>query len=76
MPTAYIQELHDKGQGSIKSLETKWEHAKEVAAKEGQKDNYAYITSIFKKSLGIKASVEEPIKLNAATRLSSDKENP
>lgn len=37
--------------------EDEWERAKKLAADQGQKDNYAYITSIFKSLTGKKESV-------------------
>jgi len=56
MPTAYIKKLNREGKGSISSLEKKWEKAKEIADKEDQKDNYAFITSIFKNMVGVNES--------------------
>lgn len=40
----------------MEKLEHHWDMAKEQAAKEGRKDDYAYITGILKKSLKIKSS--------------------
>lgn len=58
MPTAYIKELAKEGHGSIESLEKYWNRAKKRAAEEGRGDDYAYITGIFQKMSGVKASVQ------------------
>lgn len=56
MPTSYIKELHKEGHGSIAALEKKWDEAKAIAVKEGKADNFAYVTSIFKRLVGVKAT--------------------
>lgn len=56
MPTAYIKKLAAEGQGTVAELEKKWDEAKELAEKQGHKDDYAYVTSIFQKVAKIKAS--------------------
>lgn len=56
MPTEYIKKLSKEGKGSVASLESKWERAKKQASEEGKADNYAYITSIFQRMVGIEAS--------------------
>ncbi len=58
MPTAYIKKLAEEGHGSVSALEKKWDKAKAIAADEGRADDYAYITGIFKRMSGVKASVE------------------
>lgn len=65
MPTNLIKKLNKEGKGSIQSLETKWNEAKSKAADEGQKDNYAYITTIFKSMVGASTQTQ----INAAARL-------
>jgi len=50
MPIAYINTLHKKGYGSIKTLEKKWAKAKHIA----KSRNYAVITAVFKNLVGIK----------------------
>ena len=70
MPSAYVQKLADEGHGSIAKLEHHWNMAKEAAEDAGRKDDFAYITGIFKKSLGIEAS---PLKIEAAMRLRASK---
>jgi hypothetical protein len=54
MPTPYLKKLSKQGYGSLDKLESKWEEAKAIAAKDGHEDDYALITSIFKKIAGIK----------------------
>lgn len=52
MPNSYIKKLVDKGKGSEKELEKKWEKAKKLASDENHKDEYDYIMSIFKRMIG------------------------
>lgn len=61
MPTSYIRKLSKQGKGSVAELERKWDAAKAQASKQGQSDNYGYITQIFKRMVGVE--------LNAAARL-------
>lgn len=63
MPTPYIKKLAESGKGSVAELETKWEHAKSQAAKQGQDKNYAYVTKIFQSMVGASA-VFADLKLN------------
>ena len=63
MPTPYIKKLAKEKGVSIRSLESKWDEAKSQAAKEGHKDDYPYITSIFKKM------VHASFRVSAAARL-------
>ena len=49
MPTAYVQKLAKKHNVSIKKSEKEWNKAKKRATKEGKGENFAYITSIYKK---------------------------
>lgn len=52
MPTDYIKKLSKEGHGSVAELERKWDEAKDAAEKQGQGDNFAYRTSIFKNMVG------------------------
>lgn len=52
MPSAYVKKLAEKHGMSIDKAEQKWEDAKKAAAKQGQADNHAYITSIFQNMMG------------------------
>lgn len=49
MPTAYVKKVASKHGTTVEKTEGKWKAAKKAAAKEGHKDNYAYVTGIFKK---------------------------
>jgi hypothetical protein len=68
MPNAYLDKLVDEGKGTKSRLEHLWSQAKEIAKDEGRADDYAYITGIFKRSAGIKASLQVTM-LCAAVRL-------
>lgn len=54
MPVPYIDKLVSQGKGTKAELESLWNKAKSVAAEQGKKDDFAYITGIFKKMAGIK----------------------
>jgi YesN/AraC family two-component response regulator len=47
-----MQKLSRKKGIPTEELEHKWDKAKEIAAKAGKHDNYAYVTGIFKKMVG------------------------
>jgi hypothetical protein len=66
MPTAYLKKLAEEGHGSVAELEKKWDEAKAQAAKAGQADNFAYVTSIFNRMAHIKGHI---MKINASQRL-------
>jgi len=66
MPTAYIEKLAKEGHGTVAELEKKWDEAKAQAAKSGQSDNFAYVTSIFKNLSHIKGNA---MNINASHRL-------
>jgi hypothetical protein len=51
MPQAYITKLAKKHGISISTAERRWNKAKSQAAKEGQDEDYAYVTGIFKKMM-------------------------
>jgi len=51
MPNTYIDKLVATGKGSRKNLDSKWEKAKAIAVTDGEGENYAYITGIFKKMI-------------------------
>jgi hypothetical protein len=55
MPTSYIKKLSKEGKGSVPALEKKWDKAEDLADKQGQGDNYAYRTAIFKNLNHIKS---------------------
>ncbi|QDH83582.1 A/G-specific adenine glycosylase [Achromobacter phage Motura] len=55
MPTSYLKTLSEKGKGSVPELEKQWEKAKADAKAQGQADNWAYVTGIFKRRIGASA---------------------
>jgi len=55
MPANIVKSLAKKAKKTVDEVEKKWNKAKEIAKKEDQEDNYAYITGILKKMLGIKS---------------------
>ena len=59
MPNAYLQKLAKTTDKPIKELERLWVEAKALASKEGKKDNFAYITGIFKKMIGESLNINE-----------------
>lgn len=54
MPANIIKSYADKTGKSEAELEKIWDDAKKAAEEQGQGDNYAYITSIFKNMAGVK----------------------
>lgn len=52
MPTGYVKKLAKKHHTSVGKSESVWEEAKQQAAKAGKSENFAYITSIYKKMMG------------------------
>lgn len=56
MPVATIKKQVREGKGSTAALESKWKKAKAEAEKNGMKDNYAYIMSIYNSMTGDKKS--------------------
>lgn len=56
MPANIVKSFADKSGKSIQEVEKLWNKAKAVAADEGQKENYAFITGILKKMLGLNES--------------------
>lgn len=59
MPTAYIKKTAKKHHTTTKKAEQKWNKAKSIAKKQGQEDNYALITGIYKKMIGESLSLIE-----------------
>jgi len=64
MSIPYIEKLAKQGKGSVENLEKEWNEAKKDAEDEGKGDNYAYVTSIFKRR--INASTKEMNRLFGA----------
>lgn len=59
MPTSYIKKTAKKHHISTKKAESKWSKAKSIAKKQGQADNFALITGIYKKMIGESLSFTE-----------------
>lgn len=57
MPTSYVEKMAKKHNMTVQQAEEKWSEAKKAAEKQGQGDNYAYITTIFKSMVGEKSSL-------------------
>ena len=56
MPTSFVKTMADKHNMSVADAEKKWQEAKDAAATQGQKDNYAYVTQVFKNLIGEKTA--------------------
>lgn len=59
MPTSYIKKTAKKHHITTGKAEKKWNKAKAIAKKQGQADNYALITGIYKKMIGESLSFSE-----------------
>ena len=51
MPQAYVKKLAEKHGLSLDAAEEKWVKAKKLAERQGHGEDYAYVTSIFKKQM-------------------------
>jgi hypothetical protein len=71
MPQNYVKELAKKHNISVEVAESEWSNAKKQAKKQGKPDNFAYITSIFKKMMG----ESKEISLKSYLSLMEDLEN-
>ena len=56
MPSPLIKSFAEKSNKSEKEVEALWKRAEEIAKKNGQSDNYAYIVSILKRLLKLEES--------------------
>lgn len=52
MPTAFVKKMSKKHKISVDKSEKLWDKAKAAAAKQDQENNFALITTIYKKMLG------------------------
>jgi hypothetical protein len=57
MPNAVINSFAEKTGKSVAEVDKLWNKAKESAKESGQGENYAYITGILKKMLGLNETV-------------------
>ncbi len=60
MPASYVKKLANLKGVSVTNAEKKWNSAKDQAAKEGHAEDYAYITSIFKRMMHAAALTNIP----------------
>ena len=59
MPSNTIKSFAKKANKTVAEVEKLWKKAKKLAEKEGQKNNYAYITGILKKMLKLEYKLYE-----------------
>lgn len=63
MPTAYVKKVAAKKGQPVAKIEKRWQDAKKAAEEQGHKDDFDYITGIFKSMNKLpkdkKASVDE-----------------
>jgi hypothetical protein len=57
MPTPVIKSFAEKTGKSVAEIDKLWNKAKVIAAEEGEGENYAYITGIVKKMLGLNETI-------------------
>jgi hypothetical protein len=58
MPTPVIKSFAEKTGKSVAVVDKLWNKAKEVASEAGEAENYAYITGILKKMLGLNETAQ------------------
>lgn len=58
MPTPYVKKMADKHNMSVEDAEKLWDKAKKQATDQGHKEDFDYITSIFKKMIGEDISIK------------------
>lgn len=56
MPSNVVKSFAEKTGKSEEEVEKLWDKAKDIAKKEGEEENYAYITGVLKKMLGLNES--------------------
>lgn len=57
MPANIVKSFADKTGKSVAEVDKLWTKAKEVASDAGEAENYAYITGILKKMLGLNETI-------------------
>lgn len=57
MPSSVVKSFADKTGKSVQEVDKLWNKAKEIAAEQGQPENYALITGILKKMLGLNETI-------------------
>ncbi len=56
MPTSLMKKVANKCDMSLSDVEDKWQKAKKEAEDQGHKDDWGYVTSIFKNMVGEKCA--------------------
>lgn len=70
MPNSMVQSFAKKTGKSVDRVEHLWDKAKKIATDAGRTDDYAYITGVLKKMLGLKESLsDEVIKIFEDTKI-------
>lgn len=59
MPSNVVKSFAEKTGKSTEEVEKLWDKAKEVAKDSGEEENYAYITGVLKKMLGLKENFRD-----------------
>lgn len=57
MPSSIVLSFAKQTNKSVEEVEELWNKAKKIAKEQGQENNYAYITGILKKMLGLNENV-------------------
>lgn len=57
MPSSIVLSFAKQTNKSVEEVEELWNKAKEIAKEQGQENNYAYITGILKKMIGLNENV-------------------
>lgn len=57
MPSNVVKSFADKTGKSVAEVDKLWNKAKEIASEQGQAENYALITGILKKMLGLNETI-------------------
>ena len=57
MPSNVVKSFADKTGKSVPEVDKLWNKAKEIASEQGQAENYALITGILKKMLGLNETI-------------------
>lgn len=72
MPANIVKSFADKTGKSEQEVDKLWNKAKEVAAEAGEAENYAYITGILKKMLGLNETISFREFLNQESQTKSE----
>lgn len=67
MPSNVVKSFADKTGKSTQEVEELWDKAKGIAKETGEEENYAYITGVLKKMLGLKESFRDFLEVSVPT---------